>query len=309
MEIEHVAWVSLTAWWTAQQQGNLAVSHCLLGQIVINDQRVFTAVAEELAHGATRVRCKELQRCGFGSTCSHDDGVSQCAVFFELANNVGDGRLLLTDRYVDAEDAAVLLVDDCVDGQSGFTDLTVTDDQLTLATADRNHGIDSLVASLYRLVYRLTPDHARSNFLDRIGLGVVQRTFAVNWVTQCIDNATQQFLTHRNLEDAASALGAHAFSQSRVSAQYNGTHGVLLKVQRHTVDAARKLDHFAVHYVGKTMNPHDTVRHADDCAFVTGLGGYIELVDATLDDFTYFGRIELLHCSAAPSNSRFQCFG
>ena len=27
---------------TAQQQGNLAVSHCLLGQIVINDQRVFT---------------------------------------------------------------------------------------------------------------------------------------------------------------------------------------------------------------------------------------------------------------------------
>ena len=37
---------------------------------------------------------------------------------------------------------------------------------------------------------------------------------------------------------------------------------------------------------------------------------HIELVDAALDNFTYSaGRIELLHCSAAPSNSRFQCFG
>src|SRR3989344_4241789 len=227
----------------------------------------------------------------------------------ELANHVGDGRLFLTDGYVDAENAAVLLVDDRVDRQSGFTDLTVTDDQLTLATADRDHGIDSLVASLYRLVYRLTPDHAWSNFLDRVGLGVAQWTFAVNRVTQCVDYATQQFLTNWNFEDAAGALGAHAFSQRLVCAQNNGTYGVLLQVEGHTVNAARKLDHLAVHDVGQTVNPHDAVRYADDSAFVTGLGGHIELVDAALDNFTYFGRIELLHCSAAPSNSRFQCFG
>ncbi|MCY1172536.1 hypothetical protein D9M73_126720 [compost metagenome] len=83
----------------------------------------------------------------------------------------------------------------------------------------------------------------------------------------------------------------------------------MLQVEGHTEDAARKLDHLAVHYVGQTVNPHDAVRYADDSAFVTGLGGHIELVDAALDNFTYFGRIELLHCSAAPSNSRFQCFG
>src|SRR5690606_34250529 len=114
VEIEHVAWVRFTAWWTAQQQGNLAVSHCLLGQIVINDQRVFTAVAEVFAHGATGVRSQELQRWRFGSTGSHDDRVSQSAVLFQFANYVGDGRLLLTNCYVDAEDSAVFLVDDRV---------------------------------------------------------------------------------------------------------------------------------------------------------------------------------------------------
>jgi hypothetical protein len=58
-----------------------------------------------------------------------------------------------------------------------------------------------------------------------------------------------------------------------VRAQYNGTYGVLLQVQGHTVDAARELDHLAVHYVGQTVNTHDTVRYADDSAFVTGLRG------------------------------------
>src|SRR5690606_12912014 len=117
-----------------------------------------------------------------------------------------------------------------------------------------------------------------------------------DWVTQCVDNATQQFLTNRNFEDAASALGAHAFGEGVVCAQYYRTNGVLLQVEGHTVHATRKLDHFAVHDVGQTVDPHDTVRNADDSTFVAGLRGDIEIVDAALDDFTNFGRIELLHC-------------
>ena len=83
----------------------------------------------------------------------------------------------------------------------------------------------------------------------------------------------------------------------------------MLQVQCHTEDAARELDHFAVHDVGQTVDPYDTVGNAYDGTFVTGLGADIEFLDAALDDFTNFGRIELLHCSAAPSNSRFQGFG
>src|SRR5690606_11768710 len=141
VEIEHVARVGFASRRTTQQQGNLAISHSLLGQIVIHDQRVFTAVAEVLTHGAASVGRQVLQGGGFGSGGRNNDGVGQCTVLFELAHHVGNGRLLLTDRYVHALNAAVFLVDDGVDGQSGLTDLTVTDDQLTLATANRNHGV------------------------------------------------------------------------------------------------------------------------------------------------------------------------
>ncbi len=309
MEIEHVAWVRFTSWWTTQQQGDLTVRNSLLGQVIVDDQGVFTAVTEVLAHGAAGVRRQELQCSRFRGAGGNNDGVGQGTGFFELAHDVGDGRLLLANGHVYAEDTAVFLVDDRIDRHGSLTDLTVTNDQLTLTTANRDHGVDRLVASLYRLVYRLTPDHAWSNFLDRVGLGVVQRTFAVDRVTQCVHDATQQFLTNRNFQDATGALGAHALGEGGVRTQYHRTYGVLLQVQCHTVYAARELDHFAVHSVGQTVDPYDTVGNAYDGTFVTGLGADIELLDATLDDFTNFGRIELLHCSAAPSNSRFQCFG
>ena len=309
VEIEHVARVGFTARRTAQQQGDLAVGNGLLGQVVVHDQSVFTAVAEVFAHGATGVRREELQGSRLGRGRGHDDGVGQSASFFQLAHHVGDGRLLLTDSHVDAADAAVLLVDDGVDGQSGFTDLTVTDDQLALATADRDHGVNRLVTGLYRLVDRLTPDHARCNFLDGVGGLSIDRAFAIDRVTQRVDYAAQQFRTNRDFQDAAGALGAHAFGEAGVSTQHNGTDGVLLQVQRHTVDTTRELDHFAVHNVGQTVDTHDTVGDGYHGTFVAGLGRDVEFLDTPLDDFTNFGRIELLHCSAAPSNSRFQRFG
>src|SRR5690606_32730112 len=129
----------------------------------------------------------------------------------------------------------------------GLADLAVTDDQLALATANRDHGVDRLVASLYRLVDRLTPDHAGCHFLDSVGGLGVYRALAIDRVAQRINYATQQFRTYRNFEDAAGALGAHAFGQAQVVTQNHGTYGVLLQVQCHAEDAARELDHLAVH--------------------------------------------------------------
>src|SRR5690606_18996345 len=169
VQIEHVTGIGFTARRTAQQQGDLTVGHGLLGQVVEHDQRIFTAVAEELAHGATGIRSQELQGSRFGRRGGNDDGVGQGAMLFQLADDVGNGRLLLTDRYVDALDATVFLVDDRVDRHGGLTDLTVADDQLALATADRNHRVNRLVASLDRLIDRLTPDHARRHFLNGVG--------------------------------------------------------------------------------------------------------------------------------------------
>src|SRR5690606_7806450 len=120
----------------------------LLGQVVVDDQRVFAAVAEVLAHGAAGVGGDVLHRGRLGRRGGDHRGVGHRAVFLELAHDVGDGRVLLADGDVDALNAAVLLVDDRVDGDGGLAGLAVADDQLTLAAADRDHRVDGLVAGL-----------------------------------------------------------------------------------------------------------------------------------------------------------------
>ena len=56
MQIKHIAREGLAPRRAAQQEGNLTISHGLLGQIVINNQRILSAITEIFAHGAARIR-------------------------------------------------------------------------------------------------------------------------------------------------------------------------------------------------------------------------------------------------------------
>src|SRR5690606_6237813 len=167
VQVEHVARVRFTARRTAQQQRHLAVGPGLLGQVVIDDERIFAAIAEVFAHRAAGIGCDVLQRGRFGRRSGNDDGVFHRAVFFELAHDVRDRGGFLADRDVDALNARALLVDDGVDGERGLAGLAVTNDELALAAADRHHGVDRLVTGLHRLVDRLARDNARRDLLDR----------------------------------------------------------------------------------------------------------------------------------------------
>src|SRR5690606_28854126 len=108
------------AWRTAQQQRDLAIGPGLLGQIVVNDQGVFAAVAEVFAHGAARVSRQILHGGRIGRRGSHDNGVFQRAVLFELADDVADGGGFLPDGDVHAGNVLALLADDGVDGDGRF---------------------------------------------------------------------------------------------------------------------------------------------------------------------------------------------
>ena len=107
-----------------------------------------------------------------------------------------------------------LLVDDGVDRHSGLACLTVADDQLTLASANRNHGVDGLDAGLQRLVHRLAVDHTWSFALD----GHVKRltldgALAVDGFTQHVDHTAQHAFAHLDACNGSCALHSAAFLQ------------------------------------------------------------------------------------------------
>jgi len=144
VEIENITGVGLTTGGTSEQEGHLAVSDGLLGEIVVNDEAVHSVVAEVLADGAARVGGQELQRGRVGGGRSNHDGVLESLALAEQANDVGDGGPLLADGDVDAVErlgvvaslVRSLLVENSVDGNRSLSSLSVANDEFTLATTD-----------------------------------------------------------------------------------------------------------------------------------------------------------------------------
>src|SRR5690606_13673769 len=140
-----------------------------------------------------------------------------------LAYDVGNGGSLLTDRHIDTGHVLTLLVDDGVNGNGRLAGLTVANDQLTLAAANRHHGVDSLEAGLHRLRDRLTGDNARRNLFDLVGHLGIDRALAVDRLTQRVDYAADQFGANRHFQNAAGALADVAFGDVFVFTQHHGT--------------------------------------------------------------------------------------
>ena len=174
----------------------------MLGEIVVDDERVLTVVAIVFAHRGAGVRGEELQRRRLRRAGRYHDGVAHGAVRLELGHNFGHCRSLLTDGDVDALYVIVLLVDDRVDGDSRLAGLSVADDELALAATDRHVGVDDLDACLQGFEDRLALDDAWGLALNRQGLTRLDVALAVERLTQRIDDAAEQFVAHRHLDDA-----------------------------------------------------------------------------------------------------------
>src|SRR5690606_6248503 len=107
-------------------------------------------------------------RSRIGGGGGDDDRIFKRAALFQNLHELRDGRALLADGDVDAVQllrlrAAIvdgLLVEDRVEDDGGLAGLAVADDQLALAAADRNEGVDGLQAGRHRLVHRLARNDA-----------------------------------------------------------------------------------------------------------------------------------------------------
>lgn len=200
VEVENVTGERLTTRGTTEQQRHLTVGDGLLGQVIVGDDGVAAVITEPFTHGTTGERSNVLQRSSLGSGGGNNDGVAHGVVLLEGLDKLSDGGTLLTDGNVDGEELLVLLdgavpallVQHGVKGNSGLTGLTVTNDQLTLTTADGNHGVNTLHTSLDGLVDGLTGQDTRGLELSTaLGLGL-DGTLAVNGVTKSVDDTSEQ---------------------------------------------------------------------------------------------------------------------
>ena len=231
MQVEHVAGECLTARRAPQQQRHLAIGVSLLGEVVVNAQGVLAVVEEVLRHGGTRVRGQILERGAGGCRCHNHGRVLHGAGLAQTLHNLGDGRCLLADGHVEALHVLAALVDDRVDRDRRLAGLAVADDELALATANRDKCVDGLDTGLKRLGHRLALHHTRGLELHGAELGGGDWATAVERHAKRVNHAAEECLAHRNLNDLAGAADGVALLDEGVLAKQHDADVVLLEVQ------------------------------------------------------------------------------
>jgi len=101
VEIEDIARVGFAAGRAFQDKRDLAVGDRMFGKIVVNNQRIATAVHEPFADGAARKGGEVLVGGGVGGGSHHDHRVGHRAMFFEHADDARNIGLFLADGNVD----------------------------------------------------------------------------------------------------------------------------------------------------------------------------------------------------------------
>ena len=284
MQVEHVAGVCLASRRTADQQRQGTVSHCVLGQVVIDHQHMLALVHEVFAHRTAGIGCDVLQRRHLRGSSGDHDGVVHRTGLGQALHQVCHGGALLTNGNVDADDILALLVDDGVGGDGGLTGLAVANDQLTLTAADGDHGVNGLDTGLQRLLNGLPLNDAGGRGLNGTVLGAVDGACTVDGLTQGIDDAADQGFAHRHGHNLAGTLDKAALFDAHVRAQQHDGDGVLLQVLGHAVLAILKQQQFAGHALLQAAGPCDAVAHHDHRTHLAALDQVFIMLDLSTDD-------------------------
>lgn len=220
--------------------------------------RVFDGCYREfdLVTTYTGERSEVLEGSGLGSGGSDDDGVLHGVVLLEGLDELSDGGTLLTDGDVDAVKLLVLigtvvptlLVEDGIESDGSLAGLTITNDQLTLTTADGNHGVDGLETSLDGLVDGLAGKNAGGLELGTTLLLAVDGALAIDGVTESIDDTAEKLGTDGDIDNFAGTLDGLTLLDETIGTEKDDTDLAGLEVHAHTLDTGGEPGGLMVRY-------------------------------------------------------------
>ena len=156
VQVEYVAGVGFASRRPSDEQGHGSVCYGVLGEVIVDEQHVLALMHEVLAHAAARVRSYELQRGGLGRRRGNDHGVIHGSRGLQHAYYLRHRGPLLAYGDVYADDVSALLIQYGIDRYGRLSGLAVSYYELSLAPADRDHGVYGLDARLQRFADALS---------------------------------------------------------------------------------------------------------------------------------------------------------
>ena len=123
----------------------------------------------------------------------------------------------------------------------------------------------------------------------------LDRPLAVDRLAERIDDAAEQALADRHVDDGARALDGLAFLDLAVVAEDHDADIVGFEIERHAFHAAFELDHFAGLHIVETVDAGDAVADRQHLADFGDLGFLAEILDLLFEDRGDFSGADIHH--------------
>ncbi len=245
-------------------------------------------IAEVFSHGTPGIRCNILQGCRITGTGGYDGGVFHGPVFFQHGVDLGHRRLFLPASHINTENIRIFLGQNGINGNSGFTDLPIADDQFPLSASHRCHGINSLEPRIAGLMNTLAVDNTRGDHFNPANFLGFDGTLSIQGFADGRNDPTKNTFTHRNLGDLAGAFHHIAFFNMDIFAHDGATHIVLFKIQYQAQDPTRELDQLQGHDLLKAVNARDTVTNRQNHTGFAQLNFFVVIRNLFFNNLTDF---------------------
>ena len=303
MQIEYIARICFTSRRTLQQQRHRTVRDRMFRKIVVDDQNILALFHPLFADRTPRIGRNVLQRRRFRSTRVHDRRIFHRIRFFQTRRQTCYRRLFLANGNINAVYVLTLLVNDRIYSNRCLTRLTVTDDQLTLTLADRDHRVNDLQTRHQRLINGTARHDTRRNTLNRTRLLGLNITLIVNRLTKRIYNAAKHRIPDRNLNDSSRAADFIALFDLRIAAKQNSANVILLEVHDHSHDPVREHQQLRRHRLINPLNHRNAISDTDDIANIIRMNLLIVIFYLLLDEGADLFRTDLFHACPPFSNA------
>ncbi len=181
----------------------------------------------------------------------------------------------------------VLLVEDGIDGDCGLAGLTIADDQLALAAADRHQRVDRLQPGLHRFVHRAAGDDAGRLDVDARPGDVCQRALAVDRIAEGVDDPAEETASNWNIDNRVGAFDGVAFTDMAVVAKHDDADIVVFEIEGQAPLAVRELDHLAGLDLVEAIDAGDAVADRQHLTDLRDIRLAAEIGDLLFEDRGY----------------------
>ena len=164
-------------------------------------------------------------------------------------------------RDIDADHIFSFLVQDRVHCDRRLSCLTVSDNQLTLSAADREHCVDRQDSGLHGNADRLSVNDTRSLLLDRTVIICFDLAPAVNCLAECVDDSSYICFTDGHTGFLSSAGYFRSLADLSIAPKEDTSDLILADILDHSLKPGLECDDLSVHGVVDPVDRSDPVAY------------------------------------------------